>query len=85
MPFAGASVGPRPWEIDARAPLSPSLISGSLRIYVGALDAEGSDEDVDDDNNENTGRGHVFQDVQPVVHALVVQVPLHCENRDMTS
>ena len=43
----------------------------------GPLDTERSDEDVDDNYDEDEGRGHVLHDVQLVVHALIVQVPLH--------
>lgn len=48
---------------------------------IWPLDAKGGDEDVDDDDDEDERRGNVLQDVELVVRALVVQVPLHCGER----
>lgn len=46
-------------------------------VRSGPLDPEGCDEDVDDHDDEHKCCGDVLHDVQLVVHAFVVQVPLN--------
>lgn len=46
-------------------------------FWRGPLDAKCCDEDVDHDYDEDKGCGYVFQDIQLVVLAFIVQVPLN--------
>lgn len=47
-------------------------------LWVGLLDAKCCDEDVDHDNDKDKSCGYIFQDVQLVVLACIIQVPLNC-------
>lgn len=48
------------------------------------LDTKGSDEDVDHDYDEDKGCGGIFHDVQLVVHAYIIQVPLNWQKKNET-
>lgn len=45
------------------------------------LDAKCRDKDVDHDDDKDKGCGYIFQDVQLIVLACIVQVPLNCERK----
>jgi len=47
------------------------------QAWIGPLNSERSDEDVDDDDDEDAAGGDVLEDVQPEMFLLIVQVPLH--------
>lgn len=52
-------------------------LCGGSHAGVGFLHAERCDEDVHHHHDEDEGRGDVFQNVQLVVLAFIVQIPLH--------
>lgn len=52
------------------------------RTWRGPLDTKRCDEDVHHNYDENKGCGEVLQDVQLVVHALIIQVPFDCQKRN---
>lgn len=53
----------------------PDAFALRSHVGVGSLHAERRDEDVHHDDDEDEGRGDVFQNVQLVVFAFVVQIP----------
>ena len=70
------------WTQTKRWLIPVSAVGGrKSSARFGILNAKSSDEDVDDDDDEDEYSGYVLQDVQPEVHALVVQVPLHCKQQ----
>lgn len=56
----------------------PFLIKGNLS-RAGPLYAEGCDEDVHYNDDEDEGCGNILQDVQLVVRAFIINIPLHCK------
>lgn len=49
---------------------------------IGLLDTKGRNKDVDYNDDEDECCGDVLHNVQLVVGALIVQVPLHCRARE---
>lgn len=73
------SRGPSP--LRSSADVKPCLGWGGSGLWGGPLDAKCCDEDVHHDDDEDKGGRRVFQDVQLVVLAFIVQVPLHCSRK----
>lgn len=67
-------------SLRCRAPDVKTWGEGS-RLWCGPLDAKCCDEDIDHDYDEHEGCGYVFQDIQLVVLAFIVQVPLNCKRK----
>lgn len=63
-------------SLSSSVDMKPRLEGSGL--WAGPLNAKCCDEDVDHDDDKDKGCGYVFQDVQLVVLAFIVQVPLNC-------
>lgn len=59
-------------------PGSPELLLPGRHIHHGLLDAEGSDEDVDHDDDENQAGGQIVEEVQLGMLGRVVEVVPDC-------